>query len=334
MKFLTILGTRPQYIKFKPLYDYFKENKINSVVADTDQHYDYNSSGIFLKQLELEIDYHLAINNDNQFTFLSDAMWKLADFIGDQNPDVVLVMGDTNSSLAAALVANKMGIKVAHIEAGIRCGDKSRPEEINRILVDEMSSIHFVSRPKDRTNVTSPWYVGDLEYVLLNNLENEGKIKDVSYGDFLLMTIHRQENTNEDRLRNILDVCECFDGKIIFPIHHRTLRVIKEKRIEIPSNIECIDPLGYFEMIDMMASCCGIITDSGGVSKTAPFFGKKCLIPSKNAEWQEVIECGYGKQCLDLSWFDDYRMPRRRDFYYIPDACERICDRILSEVGA
>ena len=85
MKILTILGTRPQYIKFKPLYDYFKENKIDSVVADTDQHHDYNSSGIFLKQLELEIDYHLAINNDNQFTFLSDAMWKLADFIGDQN---------------------------------------------------------------------------------------------------------------------------------------------------------------------------------------------------------------------------------------------------------
>ena len=333
MKILTILGTRPQYIKFKPLYDYFKRNNINSVVADTDQHYDYNSSGVFLEQLELNIDYHLSVKNDNQMVFFSDAMWKIADFLGNCNPDIVLVIGDTNSSLVAALVSNKMGIKVAHIEAGIRCGNKNRPEEVNRILIDKISSIHFLSRVRDWQNVCHPRYVGDLEYVLLNNMEKENKISNFFYGDFILMTIHRQENTNELKLKEIFQKCEDYGGKIVFPIHHRTRNVVKIYNMSIPSNIELIEPVGYFEMINLMASCKGIVTDSGGVSKTVPFFGKKCLIPSSSVEWGEVLEIGYGLQGMDFSFFDYYKVDRRPDFYHIPDTCEKIYDILSNEVG-
>jgi len=329
MKLLTILGTRPQYIKFKPLYDYFIINKIDNLSIDTDQHYDYNISGVFLEELGISIDRHLFSSHESSFGFLSDSLLKIHGALSEYKPDIVIVLGDTNTSLISSIVAYQMGIKVAHIEAGIRCGDKSRPEEMNRILIDELASFHFISRQKDSANVSNPVLVGDLEYHFLNSLEKENpKLFNFVYEDCLIMTIHRQENTTKERLETIFSGCEKHNGDIVFTVHPRTRKVIKDNGILVPKNIIMIDPIGYFKMINYLSRCKGIISDSGGVTKIAPFFGKKCLIPSKNAEWSEVIDEGYGMKGIDVSWFNDYEMPRRKDFYYIENVCERIVDTI------
>jgi UDP-GlcNAc3NAcA epimerase len=329
MKLLTILGTRPQYIKFKPLYDYFIINEIENLAIDTDQHYDYNVSGIFLKELEIAIDKHLSSSHEDSFSFLSDSLLKIHNILSTYKPNVVIVLGDTNTSLISSIVAYQMGIKVAHIEAGIRCGDKSRPEEMNRILIDELASFHFTSRQKDVVNVANPMLVGDLEYALLNNLEKSmSSLFGFRYEDCLFMTIHRQENTTKERIKLILESCEEYKGKIVFAVHPRTKKIIQDFNICVPRNVKMIEPLGYFAVIRYLSKCRGIVSDSGGIAKISPFFGKKCLIPSRNVEWSEVIDEGYGMKGLDFSWFNDYEMPRRKDFYYIENACERIVDTI------
>ena len=329
MKLTTIIGTRPQYVKFKPFHDYIKKHNIDHLSIDTDQHYDYNVSGVFLEELRISINKHLSSKHENSFSFLSDSLLKINEILKEYKPSVVIVLGDTNTSLISSIVANQMGIKVAHIEAGIRCGDKTRPEEMNRILIDEIASFHFVSREKDSVNVSNPILVGDLEYYFLNDLEKENpKLFNFTYEDCLIMTIHRQENATKERLEYVFDNCNKYNGDIIFSVHPRTRKVIKDNGILVPENIIMIEPLSYFKMINYLSKCKGIISDSGGVTKIAPFFGKKCLIPSKNAEWSEVIDEGYGMKGMDLSWFNTYEMPRRKDFYYIKDACEKIVDTI------
>ncbi|MFA5599024.1 MAG: UDP-N-acetylglucosamine 2-epimerase [Phenylobacterium sp.] len=335
MKLVIIIGTRPQYIKFKPLHDYFIKKKVEFVSIDTDQHYDYNLSGIFLSQLGLKIDRHLNSQHSDSFSFFSDSMIKIKNELSEIRPDYVLVLGDTNSSLIASLVSYQLGIKVAHIEAGIRCGDKSRPEEMNRILVDDIADFHFISRKQDAKNVSNPIYVGDLEYYFLNELEKNKPFK-IEFGNWLLMTIHRQENTTVDRINHIFDECKKSYCDIIFPIHPRTKKIIEQHNIDVPKNIKIIEPLGYFEMLDALSKCKGVITDSGGVSKIAPFFGKKCLIPSMNIEWDEIIDNEYALQGLDFSFFDglyaNCGMARDTKLYYNKNACKIIVDTLRKAI--
>jgi len=167
MKIMTIIGTRPQYIKIKPLYDYFKKSGIEHILVDTCQHYSDNVSSVFLQEFNLSLDCKLDIRNSSPIEFISECITKTARVIKRYDPEFVLVLGDTNSTLAAAIAAKKVGVNLAHVEAGVRCGDRSRPEEINRIAVDALSDIHFTPREKDNKNVSNPVWAGDLEYSLL-----------------------------------------------------------------------------------------------------------------------------------------------------------------------
>ena len=328
MKLLIIIGTRPQYIKIKPFYDYIKNNNIDSVLVDTTQHYSFNVSSVFINEFNLEINYYLKTNNINSISFISDCIVKINEVIGGYNPDIIIVIGDTNSTLAGALVARKKGIKLAHLEAVIRCGDKNRPEEINRILTDELSDLHFTSRREDNKNVSNPFYVGDLEYTLLNWLEEQNYFGEISYEDFLLMTIHRDENTNVERLTGIFDFCGKLKDRIIFPIHHRTKKIVDDYNISIPDNIEVCSPMSYKEMTNLMSKCGGLISDSGGIIKTSPYFGKKCLIPLEITEWIEVIEKGYGGYGQDINFFKEKKIKRDKDFYYVKNNCKLIIDKL------
>ena len=261
--------------------------------------------------------------------FISNGIYVISNFILNfkNKIDFVIVIGDTNSTLTSSLVVKKMNIKLIHIEAGVRCGSKNMPEEINRILVDEMADIHFVSREKDGLNVSNPVYIGDLEYSYLNNIEKEFK-EDITYDGPIIMTIHRQENLNIKKINEIFDFCDKVKLPIVFPIHHRTEKFINKYNIMIPKNIITIEPLTYKKMILLLRTCRGVISDSGGIVKTIPFFGKKCIIPSEDVEWDEVINCGYATKKLNNNWFDDYKIKRCKDFYYKKDSCE-IIERIL-----
>jgi len=331
MKIITIIGTRPQYIKLKSLYDYFKKNNIDNYIIDTNQHYSANVSGNIIKDLELEIDCNLCISGEDEISFMANGLCSVHNKLKEicDKDTTILVMGDTNSTLISSLVAKKMGLRLAHIEAGIRCHDRNRPEELNRIMVDDLADIHFTSREKDKENVANPVHIGDLEYNFLNSIEhNYGS---TSYYGAILLTIHRQENMNINNLSKILNFCRSLKSPILFPIHHRTSNFIKNNNMSIPDNIKVINPVSYMDMISLMRGCKGIISDSGGVTKTAPFFGKKCIIPLYQVEWSEVIEKRYAINYLNKHWFDDYRIERNMNLYYVKNSCEKIVNKILEK---
>jgi UDP-GlcNAc3NAcA epimerase len=322
MKIVTIIGTRPQYVKLKPWYDFLKEQDCTHIVVDTNQHFTKNVSSVFVDEFDLKIDFNLSVENTDSTDFIVKSMQSLRPFLLSNNPDIVVVMGDTNTTLASALAAHKLEFKVAHIESGMRCWSRERPEEINRIVTDNLSDIHFTSRRQDDVNVENPVYAGDLEYVLLHKMEEEGTIPTPAYEDFILMTIHRNENTTVNRISEIFDNCQKSEHKFIFPIHHRTKQIVDKEGISVPGNVELIDPVGYFEITRLLATCRGIFSDSGGLAKVAPFFGKKCLVPSSYTEYDDLPPLGYIKLGLDMKWLNDAAIRRDRSIYYLDNACE------------
>ncbi len=309
MKLVSIIGTRPQYIKIKPFCLCLEAENINHVLVDTNQHYSANVSEAIIHDLNLRIDYNLYVGNTNTQSFQKEAREKIAAVLLKESPDLVVVIGDTNSTVAGALAAQKTGLPLVHLEAGIRCGDINRPEEANRIQVDEIADLHFISREKDAVNVANPQYIGDLEYALLNL----GKPKPVSYNQRLLMTVHRQENTNKKRLNDIFEFCSQL-GPVLLPIHHRTKSVIADHSVAVPSNIKICEPFTFHEMVNHLTTCRGVLTDSGGVIKMCPFFGKKCVILMNAVEWDDVISSGYGTTEFQPDWFKP--ILRNTGFYY------------------
>jgi UDP-N-acetylglucosamine 2-epimerase len=329
MKIVTVIGTRPQYTKLKPLHDYFKKNNIDNYIIDTNQHYSANVSGDIIKDLELEIDCNLCISSEDEISFMANGLCSIHNKLKEicDKDTTVLVMGDTNSTLISSIVAKKMGLRLAHIEAGIRSGDHNNPEEINRIMTDSISDVHFISRECDSKNVANPIYVGDLEYSFLNSIENN--YEDISYDGSILLTIHRQENMNISKLNNIFNFCESLEYPIVFPMHHRTANFIRDNNLSLPDNIEVVDSVSYMEMISLMRGCRAIITDSGGVSKTAPFFGKKVIVAMDKWGWHDLFIRGYAINKLDAQWFHDYKISRDVNFYYVKNSCESITNNIL-----
>jgi UDP-GlcNAc3NAcA epimerase len=329
LKIIIVIGTRPQYIKLKPLYDYILKNNIDHYIIDTNQHYSDSVSKKLIDEMGLRINCNLNVSSVDEVSFLSNGLtsvYRKLKEIGEAN-STVIVVGDTNSTLISSIAAKKLGMNLAHIESGIRCCDRNRPEEINRIMVDSISDIHFISRSKDSSNVSNPIYVGDLEYNFLNSIEDQ--YNNVSYNREILLTVHRQENMSVDNLNKIFNYCHSLGYPIIFPMHHRTKSFINDKNILIPDNIAVVDPMGYMDTISLMRECRGIISDSGGISKTSPFFGKKCIIPLDKVEWSEAIDEGYATNLLNRCWFDDYKIDRNMKLYYVENSCELIVNKIL-----
>lgn len=320
MKIISIIGTRPQYIKLKPIDSFCKQNNIDHVSLDTNQHYSESVSDNIKKDLDLIIDHNLYENNKGlpEIEFITNTIILLKKFLlkqKDKDHDLrCLIYGDTNSSFAAALVCYKMRIPFAHIEAGARCWDNKVPEEINRIFVDSASSKNFCTSKDSLKNIDNGILTGDLEYELLNDLNIEKHI-----ADFSVMTLHRQSNMTRDRLEAIFSFCGKINNEIILPIHHRLKNEPALRKIDIPSNITFIDPLPFTEMARILSSCKNILSDSGGVLKTAPFFGKKILILREAFGWIEVAEEGYARVATfsnsDLEWLQENNVERNPDFY-------------------
>ena len=332
MKIISVIGTRPQYIKLKPFYDFCKAKNVDHIVLDTLQHYSDNVSSDLINDLGLEIDISLHVRKDSELGFMADTLDAIGLLLKAERPDYVLVYGDTNSTLCAALAAYKLKIPVAHVEAGLRCGDVAVPEEVNRIFADTVSRLKFCSSHEGLTNLEDGIYCGDLEYEMLSNINPV-----VESGDYGVMTIHRQSNTTIQQLKKILEFGSMIPHPIRFYVHHRTMPLLK--KLKVPRNIETYESCPYSTMVENLAGCKFILTDSGGIQKTAPFFGKKALVFREKIEWVETEAAGYIRKAdysvENLNWLLLDDLKRDTIFYMNKDKkpSEIMYDSIIDSLG-
>lgn len=306
MKIITVIGARPQFIKAAPVSRVLRE-KHTELIIHTGQHYDSNMSEIFFEELNIpKPDYYLAVGSGQHGKQTGEMLAKIEEIVLEENPDYLMVYGDTNSTLAGALVAAKLHIPVIHIEAGLRSFNKKMPEEINRIMTDHVSEFLFcptntaIENLKNENITHNVFNIGDVMYdaVLYNkklaseksNILNEHSLEEKGYH---LITIHRAENTdNLENMQNILEAFSRIDDVKVWPIHPRTKHKLESygvKLEEIP-NLRVIDPVGYLDMLTLEASAKKIITDSGGVQKEAYFMKVPCVTVREQTEWVETLE--------------------------------------------
>lgn len=304
MKIITVIGARPQFIKAAAVSNKLRE-KHEEILVHTGQHYDENMSKIFFDELNIPYpNYNLSVGSGGHGKQTGEMMTKLEEIYEKEKPDMILVYGDTNSTLAGALVASKMLIPVVHVEAGLRSFNKAMPEEQNRILTDHLSSKLFaptetaIRNLKNEGIVENVYNVGDVMFdavlhfgeiakknsTIIERLNLENK-------EFILTTIHRAENTNDiSRLKNIIEALNASDKTIVLPLHPRTKKYMSDYNLEFGDNIIVIDPIGYLDMLALESNCIKVVTDSGGVQKEAFFMKKPCITMRDETEWVETVE--------------------------------------------
>lgn len=313
MKVITVVGARPQFIKSATVSRIIKQkDDVREIILHTGQHYDNNMSEVFFDELEIPIpDYNLNIGSGGHGEQTGQMLKKIEEVLLKEMPDVVLVYGDTNSTLAGALGASKLHIPVAHVEAGLRSFNKKMPEEINRIVTDHISDKLFVPTKIALENLNREGIpcqkiieVGDVMYDAAlfygQKAEAGSKILDhlrLDSKGFILLTIHRAENTDhKEKLLSIFDVLDEIATlqKIIFPVHPRTRQKLKTFGYDFnKSPINFIDPVGYLDMIMLEKHSKLIITDSGGIQKESYFHKVSCITLREQTEWVELIDKGY-----------------------------------------
>lgn len=304
LKILTVLGARPQFIKAAAFSRALKSySHIQEVVVHTGQHYDQNMSDIFFEEMDIpKPKYQLNTGGKSHGAMTGQQLEKIEEILIIEKPDIVLVYGDTNSTLAGALAAVKLHIPVAHIEAGLRSYNRKMPEEINRILTDQISSYLFVPTIGSKNNLIKEGVdeskihiVGDIMYdatLYHKSLMVEPKWFDnLNLSNFSLCTVHRAENTDDlAKLSDIFKGLSYSKIPLILPLHPRTLDRVTKHSIEIPENVYIVEPVGYLEMVWLEANSQFIVTDSGGVQKEAYFHGKQCITLREETEWVELVE--------------------------------------------
>lgn len=309
MKLITIIGARPQFIKAAVTSRAIKEYRpdVSEIVIHTGQHFDVNMSDVFFEQLEIpRPDYCLNINGGTHGEMTGRMLIEIERILLIEKPDRVMVYGDTNSTLAGALAASKLQFPVAHVEAGLRSFNMQMPEEINRILTDQVSDLLFcptdvavqnLSREGFFEKSVSVLQVGDVMQdaaYFFSGMTADREVKGVKENEFILATLHRAENTdNIDRLKSIvigLNELHRTVAPVVLPLHPRTKAAIQSAGLTL--EVKLIDPVGYLEMIVLLRHCSLVLTDSGGVQKEAFFFGKPCITMRDETEWVELLTIG------------------------------------------
>ncbi|MFZ2497816.1 non-hydrolyzing UDP-N-acetylglucosamine 2-epimerase [Methanosarcina sp.] len=309
MKILSIVGARPQFIKCAALSCAVRKEH-NEILVHTGQHYDSEMSDIFFKELQIpEPDYNLGIGSGSHGEQTGKMLIEIEKTLLYEKPNLVIVYGDTNSTLAGALAASKLHIKVAHVEAGLRSFDRNMPEEINRILTDHASDLLFcptetaVLNLKKEGITTGMYNVGD---IMLDTLEYNIRIAEkkttilddlcLNSNEYMVATVHRVSNT--DKIENLCSIVNAFcdaGETIVFPVHPRTEKYLKQYELwnKLSTKVKVVPPLGYLEMLKLMMHARKILTDSGGVQKEAYMLGVPCITLRENTEWVETIEDGW-----------------------------------------
>lgn len=311
-KIVTIAGTRPQLVKIAAVSRVIRES-FEEVLVNTGQHYDYNMAGVFFDELNIpKPDYDLGIGSDTHGRQTGRMMIAVEEVVEKENPDVILVYGDTNSTLAGALIASKLNIPLVHIEAGLRSFNKEMPEEVNRIMTDHVATLLFAPSDLAVTNLASEGItkgvhqVGDVMYdAVLYNMElAEAKHSLENYHlkskEYILGTIHRADNTdNKKRLKAILNAFASIEEKVFLPLHPRTKSKIEafglDSILDQATNIEIVKPISYLEMLLLEKHAKAIVTDSGGVQKEAYFAKVPCITLRDQTEWVETIDTGWNQ---------------------------------------
>ena len=308
MKIVSIVGARPQFIKASSLSrEFLKNDIINEIMIHTGQHFDPMMSKVFFDDLSInEPKYNLNINSLSHGAMTGKMVEEIEKILINEEPDWVLVYGDTNSTLAGALAAKKLNIKIAHVEAGLRSFNNLMPEETNRILTDRMSDLllcptkiaieNLINESFNNFNEKKISMVGDVmqdSALYFSKLETNSVFSDNE--KYILASVHRQENTDsKQKLENIFRALNEIskDTLVVLPLHPRTKKYIDKYNIDC-SNIKIINPVGYIQIIDLIKNSNLVITDSGGMQKEAYFFNKFCLTIRDETEWIELIKNGY-----------------------------------------
>ena len=313
IKIITVIGARPQFIKASSLSrEIAKYNNIEEIIIHTGQHYDANMSDVFFEELEIpKPKYSLGIGGGTHGQNTGRMIEKIEEILIKENPNYLLVYGDTDSTLAGALAATKIHVPVIHIEAGLRSFNKRMPEEINRILTDHCADLLFTPTETASSNLINEgigkekiYNVGDIMYDTAlyfgNKAEKESKILNkLNINNYYLVTIHRQENTDDKkRLENIFTGLNklAIENNVLLPLHPRTKKKLNEFNLNILlDNIIIIEPVGYLDMVMLEKNAKGIITDSGGIQKEAFFYGVPCFTLRDETEWIELVKIGVNK---------------------------------------
>ncbi|MFC2093883.1 non-hydrolyzing UDP-N-acetylglucosamine 2-epimerase, partial [Bacteroidota bacterium] len=290
-RILTVIGARPQFIKCAPvskvIRKYFKE-----VLIHTGQHYDHEMSRAFFEELNIPApDFDLGIGSDSHSAQTAKMLIALEKVVEKLKPDLMMVYGDTNSTLAGSLVASKLLIPLAHVEAGLRSYNRNMPEEINRICSDRISDILFCPTRTAKKNLENEgikknvYMVGDVMKDLILQTVKSKNFKRRILNNTLFkkelicyLTIHRQENTDDAvRLKRIFSLIGNIKQKVIFPLHPRTRKQILSYKIKLPENVYVTKPVSYFESLAFQMNAEFVITDSGGMQKEAYILGTPCI---------------------------------------------------------
>jgi UDP-GlcNAc3NAcA epimerase len=343
VKILSVVGNRPQFIKSGPLSVALRARGIHEVVAHTGQHYDRELSQVFFDELELPppaYSLHLQTADTGRMTPA------LAEVVAAEHPDWVLVYGDTNSTLAGATAAGDT--PVAHVEAGLRSGDLTMPEEHNRIEVDRLSSLLLTPDERSRAVLRDEGVPGRIEVV--GDVMADANLKlapiarerssiladlELDPGTYAVATVHREANVRPDRLARILDGLGRIDEPVIFPAHPRTSAVARSSCLA-PSHVRMIQPLGYLDFAALASQARVILTDSGGLQKEAYWYGVPCVTMRPSTEWKDTVEVGANVLVDDdpdaiVAAAANAQMPKQRpQLYGDGHAADRIADVLIS----
>jgi UDP-GlcNAc3NAcA epimerase len=352
VKIVSIVGARPEFIQAMPVSRALRAIPgCREVLVHTGQHYDYQMSQTFFDQLDIAApDYNLGVGSGRHGRQTAEMLSALEDVLLREQPDWLIVRGDTNSTLAGALAASKLHLPVAHIEAGERSFDRRMPEEINRLVADSISDLHFcVSQAAVRNlraegHTASANWVGDvmldalMAYRPLAQQSSDvlGRLN-LRPGGYALVTLHRAAATDDPvRLQQIVRALNAIDETIVFPVHPRTRQALAQLNVSFSHHVRPIEPVGYFDMLVLEDNARLIATDSGGVQREAYYLGRPCLTLRDETEWTETVEAGWNKLVgfepdqLVASWFSFAPPSARPPIYGDGTAGRRIANFLAS----
>ena len=310
-KIISVVGARPNFIKIAPLYREFQKHKdqIQHLICHTGQHFDKKMSDIFFEELKLPApDFYLGVGGGSHTEQTAKIMLSFEKVVIEEKPDLIIVVGDVNSTLACSLVAKKLFVPIAHVESGLRSFDREMPEEINRIVTDVIADYLFVSEKSGLVNLQNEgiakekvFFVGNIMIDSLVNflsqINNSKILNELKIGknDYILVTFHRPRNVDSrkylEKLVNFLNNI-AKKKKVVFPIHPRTKKNMEKFGFNFNDNVILIEPVGYIEFLTLLRNAFLVITDSGGIQEETTYLGVQCITVRDNTERPSTVEIG------------------------------------------
>lgn len=345
-RIFTVLGARPQFIKAAPVSRALALAGLAEVIVHTGQHFDALMSDVFFDELDIpKPRYNLEVNSLGHGAMTGRMLEKLEGAMLAEKPDLVLIYGDTNSTVAGALAAAKLNIPVAHVEAGLRSFNRRMPEEINRVVADHVSALLFCPTQTAVANLAAEGItkgvhaVGDVMYdttlAAVKRAEGRSTIIEtlgLAPGGYAVATIHRAENTDDpERFARVVVWLEAAarETPVVMPVHPRTSKLLASRGV-VPAGLTLIDPVGYLDMARLLSQAAGVFTDSGGLQKEAYFHRVPCVTLRDETEWVETVEAGWNR----LWTGEDYAPRRDIADYGSGDAAEKIAQLIADHIRA